>query len=94
MESGHAAHPRCLVANDTTQAPLNGSRNAAGCLLAAAEPGLGRVLLVSDSGWLTEDAFSGKGIGGVGIQEQDNWEIFRRLAHWSAHSPGATPNGR
>jgi hypothetical protein len=93
-ESGHEARPRCLVANDTTQAPLNGSRNAAGCLLAVAEPDQGRVVLVTDAGWLTDDAFSGKGIGGVGIKEQDNWEIFRRLAHWSAHSPGPTSGQR
>jgi hypothetical protein len=94
LEPGHTARPRCLAANDTTQAPLNGPRNAAGCLLATAEPGQGRVLLVTDSGWLTDDAFSGKGIGGVGIKEQDNWEIFRRLAHWSMHSTGPTPSGR
>jgi hypothetical protein len=94
LESGHTARPRCLVANDTEQQPLNGARNAPGCLLAAAEPGQGRVVLVTDAGWLTDDALSGKGIGGVGIKEQDNWEIFRRLAHWSAHSSGKTPGQR
>ena len=26
-----------------------------------------------------------KGIGGVAIKGQDNWEIFRRLTRWAAH---------
>jgi hypothetical protein len=53
-------------------------------LLAVSEPGKGRVVAVTDSGWISNDALSGKGIGGVGIKEQDNFEIFRRLARWAA----------
>lgn len=81
---GHPAKPRALVINDPAQPPLKGERNQPGALLAVAEPGRGRVAIVTDSGWITDDALSGKGIGGVGIMPHDNWEIFRRLAHWTA----------
>lgn len=84
IEKGHAAKPRSLISNDVTVKPLNGPRNEPGCLLAVAEPGKGRVVLATDAGWLTEDALSGKGIGGVSIKEQDNWEIMRRLTRWAA----------
>jgi hypothetical protein len=53
-------------------------------LLATAEPGKGRVVVVTDAGWITDDALSGKGIGGVAITEHDNWEIFLRLSTWAA----------
>jgi hypothetical protein len=90
VEPGHAAAPRPLVANDLTQKPLRGTRDQPGALLAVAQPGRGRVAVVTDSGWITDDAFSGKGIGGVGIPEQDNWKIFRRLMRWAA---GMRPAG-
>ena len=83
---GHPARPRALVSNDLTQKPVKGERDEPGALLAVAEPGRGRVVLVTDSGWIIEDSLSGKGVGGPGITEQDNWEIFRRLAHWAAGS--------
>jgi hypothetical protein len=66
--------------------PLAGSRDQVGALLATAELGQGRVVVVTDAGWISDDALSGKGLGGVSIKEHDNWEIFRRLAHWAAHS--------
>jgi hypothetical protein len=53
--------------------------------MAVAEPGRGRVLVVTDSGWLTDSALDDTGIGGVALKGQENWEIFRRLALWSAH---------
>lgn len=84
IESGHAAKPRSLIANDMTVKPINGPRNEPGCLLAVAEPGKGRVVLVTDAGWLTDDALSEKGIGGNVVKGQDNWEIMRRLTHWAA----------
>ncbi len=84
IESGHAAKPRPLISNDVTVKPLNGPRNEPGCLLAVAEPGKGRVVLVTDAGWLTNDALSEKGIGGFVVKGQDNWEIMRRLSHWAA----------
>jgi hypothetical protein len=80
----HPARPRALVLNDLSQRPLNGPRDTPGALLAVAEPGRGRVVVATDSGWLTNDALSEKGIGGVAVKGQDNWEIFRRLAHWAA----------
>jgi len=83
----HSAKPRPLVVNDLTQKPLNGSRDTPGALLAVAEPGRGRVAVVTDAGWISNDALSEKGIGGVAIKGQDNWEIFRRLAHWAAGTP-------
>ncbi|HWY75297.1 MAG TPA: hypothetical protein VN281_06750 [Verrucomicrobiae bacterium] len=80
----HPAHPRPLIVNDLNQKPLKGTRDAPGALLAIAEPGAGHVAVVTDAGWISNDALSEKGIGGVAVQGQDNWEIFRRLAHWAA----------
>ena len=85
LDQSHPAHPRAVVANDLKQKPIQGPRDQPGTLLAAAEPGRGRVLVVTDSGWIADWAFSGEGVGGVGIKEQDNWEIFHRLARWTAH---------
>jgi hypothetical protein len=85
----HSAKPRPLILNDLTQKPLNGTRDTPGALLAVAEPGRGRVAVVTDSGWIGNDALSDKGIGGVTVIGQDNWEIFRRLAHWTARSPAS-----
>ena len=50
-----------------------------------AEPGRGRVIAITDAGWIADFALNEEGVGGVAIQGQDNWEIFRRLAHWAAH---------
>lgn len=85
MAAGHAARPRPLVLNDTSITPLGGSRNERGALMAAAELGIGRVVVVTDAGWISNDALSGKGIGPVSIKEHDNWEIMRRISLWSCH---------
>jgi len=85
----HPAKPRPLVLNDLAQKPINGTRDTPGALLAVAEPGRGHVVVVTDSGWLINDALNDKGIGGVAVKGQDNWEIFRRLAHWAAGTPAA-----
>lgn len=82
----HPAHPRALVMNDVGTKPLNGPRNQPGPLLAVAEPGRGRVVVVTDAGWITDDVLADRGIGGVVISGHDNWEIFRRLALWAAGS--------
>jgi hypothetical protein len=87
LDPTHPAKPRALVLNDLNQTPPKGTRDQAGCLLATAEPGRGRVVVVTDSGWLADWAFNEEGIGGVAIKGQDNWEIFRRLTHWAAHLP-------
>jgi len=84
LDSTDAARPRPLIQNDLAQKPAKGTRDQPGVLLATAEPGKGRVVGVTDSGWITDDALSGKGIGGVAITEHDNWEIFLRLANWAA----------
>ncbi len=86
---GHSAKPRPLILNDLAQKPLNGPRDTPGALLAVAEPGRGHVAVVTDAGWLSNDALSDKGIAGVTVNGQDNWEILRRLAHWAA---GTIPN--
>ena len=78
------AKPRPTVTNDLTQKPEKGERDAPGVLMASAMPGKGRVVVVTDSGWITDAALSGEGIGGVAIKEHDNWEIFRLLARWTA----------
>jgi hypothetical protein len=85
LQSGHAANPQALVPNDLTQMVLGGTRDAAGVLLATATPGSGRVVLVTDSGWISNDALSGKGIGKVAITEHDNAEIFTRICRWCAN---------
>jgi hypothetical protein len=84
LRTNSPAKPRAVVVNDLSQKLLGGKRDVAGVLLAVSEPGKGRVVAVTDSGWISNDALSGKGIGGVGIKEQDNFEIFRRLARWAA----------
>jgi hypothetical protein len=84
LAKDHGARPRALVMNDLSQKPLNGPRNQAGALLAVAEPGKGRVVAVTDAGWITNDVLADKGIGGVVITNHDNWEMFRRLARWAA----------
>ncbi len=64
--------------------PPKGTRDEPGVLMAVSEPGRGRVIVVTDAGWLADWAFNEKGVGGVALQGQDNWEIFRRLALWAA----------
>jgi hypothetical protein len=44
------------------------------------------VAVVTDAGWITNNAMSGKGIGRVAIKEQDNWQIMLRLTRWAAGS--------
>jgi hypothetical protein len=86
LDPSHPAKPRALVLNDLNQKPVGGPRDQSGCLLATAEPGKGRVVVVTDSGWITDAVFSEEGVGTVAIKGQDNWEIFRRLARWAAHA--------
>ncbi len=80
----HAAKPKAVVNNDLNQHILGGSRDVAGVLLASATPGKGRVIAVTDSGWIINNALNGKGIGKVAIKEQDNAAIFMRLCLWCA----------
>ena len=86
VKPDHRAKARSLVDNDLKQKPDKGPRDAAGSLLAIAEPGQGRVAVITDAGWLTNDALSGKGIGDVAIKDHDNLEIMRRLLNWAAHA--------
>ena len=89
VKPDHRAKARSLVDNDLKQKPDKGPRDAAGSLLAVAEPGQGRVAVITDAGWLTNDALSGKGIGDVAIKDHDNLEIMRRLLNWTARADGA-----
>lgn len=84
LTAGHSAKPRALVSNDLSIKPINGPRNEPGCLLAVAEPGKGRVVLVTDAGWITDDSLAGKPIGETTVKGSDNWEIMRRLSRWAA----------
>ena len=84
IEKSHNAKPRALVMNDLNIKPAKGPRDEAGALLAVAEPGQGRVAVVTDAGWVADFAFDEKGVGGVALKGQDNWEIFRLLAKWAA----------
>ena len=90
LDRSSPARPRALVMNDLNQKPEKGPRDQAGCLLATAEPGKGRVIVITDSGWLADWAFTEEGVGGVSLKGQDNWEIFHRLTHWAAHVPDAS----
>lgn len=91
LDTNHPARPRALVVNDLNQKPLNGSRDQPGVLLAVAELGLGKVVAVTDAGWITNDVLADKGIGGVVIANHDNWQIFQRLAAWAAGSEKSPP---
>lgn len=84
----HGAKLFAAVTNDLAQPPLAGKRDQAGVLLAMVQAGHGRVIAITDSGWLADWALSGQGIGGVAIREHDNGEIFRRLTRWSAGLSG------
>ncbi len=84
LDTNHVAKPRALVANDLAIKPAKGDRDQAGALMAAAELGKGRAIVVTDSGWLADWAFDERGVGGVSLKGQDNLEIFRRLARWAA----------
>ena len=84
LAKDHPARPRALGMNDLSRKPLNGPRDQPGALLAVAEPGNGRVVAVTDAGWISNDVLADKGIGGVVITNHDNWEIFRRLTSWAA----------
>jgi len=81
----HPGKARSLVDNDLAQKPEKGPRDEPGSLLGIAEPGRGRVILVTDAGWVASFALNEQGVGGVAIKGQDNLEIFRRLALWAAH---------
>lgn len=83
LTPGHAAQPRAWVNNDLGIQPINGPRNEPGCLLATAEPGKGRVVLITDAGWITDDSLAGKPIGNTPAKPNDNWEIMRRLTRWA-----------
>jgi hypothetical protein len=84
LNTNHPAKPRPLVMNDLSVKPPKGTRDQAGALMAASAFGKGRVIVVTDAGWLIEDVFNDKGIGGVILKPHDNYEMFRRLAHWAA----------
>ena len=84
IDTQHSARPRALVSNDLRIKPAQGPRDEPGALLAVAEPGRGRVIVVTDAGWICDWAFEEKGVGGVALKGQDNWEIFHRLALWAA----------
>ena len=83
IDKSNKARPAAIVINDLAQKPEKGERDAPGVLMASATPGKGRVLVITDSGWITDTALNGEGIGGVAIKDQDNWEIFRKLALWT-----------
>lgn len=91
LRTNSPAKPRAVILNDLSQKLLGGTRDLPGVLLAASEPGKGRVVAVTDSGWISNDALSGKGIGGVAIEKHDNFEIFRRLALWAAQAEAKRP---
>lgn len=83
LDPAHAAKPQALVPNDPKVPVQGGQRNESGVLLATATPGAGRVVVVTDAGWIGNSVLEGKGIGGMVVPDDDNVEIFRRLALWA-----------
>ncbi len=85
VNESHFAHPRVLVWNDPNvpAEPKKGADGLRGPILAVAEVGKGRVVLASDSGWIAQWALLEQEPLGT-LRGQDNWEIFRRLARWTA----------
>jgi hypothetical protein len=83
VDGASPARPRVVVTNDATT-PVKGNRNPPGVFMAVAEPGKGRVVAFTETGWLTASALKGEDTAGTRISDQDNWEIFRRLAKWAA----------
>ena len=51
-----------------------------------AESGRGRVIAVTDFGWIANFALTEEGVGDVAIKGQNNWAIFRRLTLCAAHA--------
>jgi hypothetical protein len=84
IDANHAARSRALVTNDLSIKPPKGNRDQAGALLAIAEPGRGRVIVVTDAGWVADWALDDRGVGGLALKGQDNFEVFRRLLLWAA----------
>jgi hypothetical protein len=80
----HPAKPSAWVMNDLSQPPKVGPRDEPGCLLARAHPGRGRVVVVTDSGWVGNNALEGRPVGDVVIEGHDNLEIFKRVLEWAA----------
>lgn len=87
LEPAHPAKPQALVRNDLQIPTLGGSRNEPGVLLATATPGKGRVVAVTDAGWIGNSVLEGKGIAGFVVPQDQNGEIFLRLARWAAAQP-------
>jgi hypothetical protein len=86
LSSAGEAKVSLVVQNDLAQKPLKAPRDEAGVLLAGVDLGKGRFVAITDAGWISNDALSGKGIGGVAITEHDNWELFSRLVRWATHA--------
>ena len=53
-------------------------------LLGIAEPGKGRVVCVTDAGWISNNVLQGEGIGGVSIEDHNNAAIMENLLLWAA----------
>ena len=75
------------VQNDLSQAPLKGKRDAKGVLLASASFGKGRLVAVTDSGWIINSVLAGNGLGGNVVENDDNLEIMKRLCRWASGIP-------
>lgn len=84
IDASHPARPFPIVTNDLSQKLAGGTRDEPGILLAGAQLGKGRIVVITDSGWLTNAALRGEQAGGVVIKEHDNYEIIRRLTRWAA----------
>ena len=88
LDPNHPAHPKPWIINNSADPILKGQRNTAGILLAGATLGRGRIIVVTDSGWISANALNGVGIGGYYIADHDNPEIIQRMVDWAAGKNG------
>ncbi|MDA7618828.1 MAG: hypothetical protein P8L18_12840 [Verrucomicrobiota bacterium] len=75
---------RWAVINDLKQPPLRGERDAFGILMAGVQYGKGRLVVLTDAGWINNSVLNGEGLGGVIIENDHNLEMMKRLCIWAA----------
>lgn len=91
VEEGGPLRPPVLVMNDLQQKTVLGNKDFVGVIMIWGKYGQGRIWAVADTGWLSNGALLGGGLGGINLTDQDNWEIMLRLTHWVAALDTAKP---
>ncbi len=87
LNAQHPAQPLALVTNDPSQPNIHGPRSVPAVLMATATPGAGRVVSLTDAGFVSNSVLAGQGIRNIVIPGEQNLAIMLRLAHWAAQVP-------